>query len=88
MNGQISYRIDVLCQMLFCVVLAAGNVLWRDIEGKDRYYLGFDKFVQGNIENDGTYGGLVFLTFWILTSYMVPISLFVTIEIVKFWQVQ
>ncbi len=28
-----------------------------------------------------------FLTFWILLSYLVPISLFVTMEIVKFWQV-
>jgi phospholipid-transporting ATPase len=28
----------------------------------------------------------VFLTFWILYSYLVPISLFVTMEIVKFWQ--
>lgn len=77
----------LLCQMIFCIILAGGNVAWRDLEGGDRNYLGFDKFVQGNIENDGLYGGLVFLTFWILTSYMVPISLFVTIEIVKFWQV-
>jgi len=30
---------------------------------------------------------LTFLTFWILLSYLVPISLFVTLEIVKFWQV-
>jgi magnesium-transporting ATPase (P-type) len=29
-----------------------------------------------------------FLTFWILLSYMVPISLFVTLEVVKFWQVR
>ena len=29
-----------------------------------------------------------FLTFWILLSYLVPISLFVTLEIVKFWQVK
>ena len=28
-----------------------------------------------------------FLSFWILLSYLVPISLFVTMEIVKFWQV-
>lgn len=26
------------------------------------------------------------ITFWILYSYLVPISLFVTLEIVKFWQ--
>ena len=26
------------------------------------------------------------ITFWILYSYLVPISLFVSLEIVKFWQ--
>lgn len=71
---------------MVCVILAGGNVLWREYEGFDRFYLGFDAFVQGNLENNGQFMGLVFLTFWILTSYMVPISLFVTIEIVKFWQ--
>lgn len=30
----------------------------------------------------------MFLTFWILYSYLVPISLFVTMELVKFWQVR
>lgn len=28
------------------------------------------------------------VTYWILYSYLVPISLFVTMEIVKFWQVR
>jgi len=28
--------------------------------------------------------GILFLTFWILLSYLVPLSLFVTMEIVKF----
>ena len=29
---------------------------------------------------------IFFLTYWILYSYLVPISLFVTMELVKFWQ--
>jgi hypothetical protein len=40
--------------------------------------------VQGNYENGLVYVIILFLTFWILFSYLVPISLFVTLEIVKF----
>ena len=43
---------------------------------------------QGNYQNGGAYGFILFITFWILYSYLVPISLFVTLEIVKFWQVR
>lgn len=75
-------------KLVVCIILAVGNVAWRKHMGFDRSYFAFDAFVQGNVENDGQFLGLVFLTFWILTSYMVPISLFVTIEIVKFWQVR
>ena len=41
---------------------------------------------QGNYQNGGAYTFILFITFWILYSYLVPISLFVTLEIVKFWQ--
>ena len=53
----------------------------------DRYHLALDVYVEGNYEDGFIYVSLNFITFWILTSYMVPISLFVTMEIVKFWQV-
>lgn len=43
--------------------------------------------VQGNYENGGAYTFILLITFWILYSYLVPISLFVSLEIVKFWQV-
>ena len=43
---------------------------------------------QGNYENGGAYTFILLITFWILYSYLVPISLFVTMEIVKFWQVR
>jgi phospholipid-transporting ATPase len=42
--------------------------------------------VQGNYKNGGAYTFILFITFWILYSYLVPISLFVSLEIVKFWQ--
>ena len=38
----------------------------------------------GNYRNGAQYVGILFLTFWILLSYLVPLSLFVTMEIVKF----
>ena len=38
----------------------------------------------GNYRNGAEYVGILFLTFWILLSYLVPLSLFVTMEIVKF----
>lgn len=42
---------------------------------------------QGNYTSDVVQFFINLVTFWILYSYLVPISLFVTMEIVKFWQV-
>ncbi len=41
---------------------------------------------QGIYSNGFVQIVLNFFTLWILLSYLVPISLFVTLEIVKFWQ--
>jgi len=84
LNIQIAILIAV--QAILCVLLAVGSYTWRENEGKDRQYLALDVYVQGNYEDGFVYVCLTFITFWILTSYMVPISLFVTMEIVKFWQ--
>ncbi len=43
---------------------------------------------QGNYTSDAAQFFINLVTFWILYSYLVPISLFVTMEIVKFWQVR
>jgi phospholipid-transporting ATPase len=56
------------------------------VQGKRRYYLQFDSSEGANEPNGFLYALLSFITFWILYSYLVPISLFVTLEIVKFWQ--
>jgi hypothetical protein len=61
-----------------CFALCQGNMLRVVIE----FCL-----CQGNLSSNAAMFFLDFLTFWILYSYLVPISLFVTIEIVKFWQV-
>ena len=44
--------------------------------------------LQGNYTSDVAQFFINLVTFWILYSYLVPISLFVTMEIVKFWQVR
>eukprot|EP00210_Caulerpa_lentillifera_P006951 g6646.t1 len=84
LNIQIGILISI--QALLCLLLSIGSYAWREAEGKDRYYLALDRYVQGNYDDGFIYVALNFITFWILTSYMVPISLFVTMEIVKFWQ--
>lgn len=85
LNLQIALVIAM--QLAMCLFCAIANYVWIQQEGKKRYYLALDVYVQGNWENAGAQICLTFLTFWILLSYLVPISLFVTLEIVKFIQV-
>lgn len=44
--------------------------------------------LQGNYTSNVAQFFINLVTYWILYSYLVPISLFVTMEIVKFWQVR
>lgn len=55
--------------------------------GKKRYYLALDNTAQGNYSSNVAFYFVYMITYWLLFSYLVPISLFVTIEIVKFVQV-
>lgn len=55
--------------------------------GKDRYFLALTFYNQGNYKSNVAFFFVNMVTFWLLFSYLVPISLFVTIEIVKFIQV-
>lgn len=61
---------------------------WRSAYGNKRYWLGLTTYTQGNYQSDVAMYFLGILTFWILYSYLVPISLFVTMEIVKGMQVR
>lgn len=49
--------------------------------------LNYCLIMQGNYTSDVAQFFINMVTYWILYSYLVPISLFVTMEIVKFWQV-
>lgn len=57
------------------------------LPGKKRYYLALSNDSQGNYSSNVAFFFVYLVTYWLLFSYLVPISLFVTIEIVKFVQV-
>ncbi|CAK0743492.1 hypothetical protein CVIRNUC_001474 [Coccomyxa viridis] len=84
LNFQIGFII--ILQLAMCVFCAVAAYIWRNHAGWPRYQLAMYAYVEGNFENGAAYTFILFITFWILYSYLVPISLFVTMEIVKFWQ--
>lgn len=84
LNLQIA--ILMFLQAVLCVFGSAMATVWRDEQAVKRYYLGADQYVQGNFQSSVGFGIVTLLTYWIILSYMVPISLFVTMEVVKFWQ--
>ncbi len=77
----------IICmQFALCISCTAASQWWKTHQGVLRPYLALDVYVEGNYK--GVVGVIItFLTFWLLFSYLVPISLFVTMEIVKFWYV-
>lgn len=85
LNFQIGFII--ILQLAMCVFCAVAAYIWRNHSGWPRDHLQMYAYVQGNFENGAAYTFILLITFWILFSYLVPISLFVTMEIVKFWQV-
>jgi len=86
LNFQITFII--LLQLAMCIFCAVASFIWRKYAGYPRYQLAMNSYVEGNYQNGLAYTLILFITYWILYSYLVPISLFVTLEIVKFWQVQ
>jgi len=80
----IQITLVLLAQLTICMSFAIGSYAWRQTRGYDNYYLQFDQYSNGNYQNGFVYVIILFITFWILFSYLVPISLFVTIEIIKF----
>ena len=80
----IQITLVLLAQLTICLAFAVGSYAWRQTKGYDHYYLGMDHYSNGNYQNGFVYVIILFITFWILFSYLVPISLFVTIEIIKF----
>ena len=80
----IQITLVLLAQLTICLAFAVGSYAWRQTKGYDNYYLAMDQYSGGNYQSGIVYVIILFITFWILFSYLVPISLFVTIEIIKF----
>lgn len=78
LNIQIIFLFSIL--IVLAIVSSAGNVIKNKVSASALTYLMLE----------GTSGVKVFfsdiLTYWVLFSNLVPISLFVTVEIVKFYQ--
>lgn len=82
----IQIMLIILLQLTMCVLHGGLNLWWRNTRGRDRYFLALNTEGQGNYNSNVAQFFINLVTFWILYSYLVPISLFVTMEIVKFWQ--
>ncbi len=77
----------IILQIALCFWHSIASVVFRNDSGMSRYYLQLQNSAQGNPSNNFAYWIVSFLTFWLLYGYLVPISLFVTMEIVKFMYV-
>ena len=82
LNVQISLLLAL--QVALCASLATASYFWKVKQGTGRPHLALTSDAEGNYNSAASYIGVLFFSFWILLSYMVPISLFVTMEIVKF----
>ncbi|KAL1605265.1 aminophospholipid translocase [Paraconiothyrium brasiliense] len=76
-NKQILMLVAILIGL--SIISSVGDVLIRTTKGSTLEYLRYDGF------NGASQFFLDLLTYWVLYSNLVPISLFVTIEIVKYW---
>ena len=65
-------------QLALSIITGCAAYAWRQGPGLRRPHLALDRPEQGNWQSAGAYIPLVSLTAWILYSYLVPISLFVT----------
>ncbi|KAG6003669.1 aminophospholipid translocase [Claviceps maximensis] len=82
---KLNWLVLMLVGMLLAlsVICTVGDLIMRSVHGKSLDYLYLDKI--------GSAGQVVrtfirdMVTYWVLFSSLVPISLFVTIELVKYW---
>ncbi|KAL9489270.1 hypothetical protein ACSS6W_001547 [Trichoderma asperelloides] len=82
---QLNWLVLMLVGMLLVLSLICtiGDLIMRGATGDSLSYLYLDK-----INSAGTATGVFFkdmVTYWVLFSALVPISLFVSIELVKYW---
>jgi phospholipid-transporting ATPase len=78
---QLNYQILMLIGILLClgIVGSAGDLILRQIRGDQLVYLDYTYVFPVN------QFFLDMITYWVLYSALIPISLFVTIEVVKYY---
>ncbi|KAH6664992.1 P-type ATPase-like protein [Halenospora varia] len=82
---QLNMLVLMLIGILVClsVISSVGDLIIRANKGQQLSYLGYAASTSAG-EKAKQFGSDIF-TYWVLYSALVPISLFVTIEIVKYW---
>ncbi|KAG8188801.1 hypothetical protein JTE90_009192 [Oedothorax gibbosus] len=68
-----------LLLILLCLISAVASEIWNKHNALSHWYLGFDELTSSNF-------GYTFLTFIILYNNLIPISLQVTLELVRYVQ--
>lgn len=82
---QLNYLVLMLIGILLClsVVSSIGDLLLHIIRGSEFAYIGYPT-TSTALEKLKTFWSDM-ATYWVLFSALVPISLFVTVEVVKYW---
>ena len=82
---QLNYLVLVLIGILLCLSVASsiGDLLLHVFHGSEFRYIGYDT-TSTAFEKLKTFWADM-ATYWVLFSALVPISLFVTVEVVKYW---
>lgn len=69
--------------LILSVVCTVGDLIMRGVKGKALDYLGLTTLSSAGLVAKQFAQDMV--TYWVLFSALVPISLFVTVELVKYW---
>lgn len=82
-------QLNILVLMLVAILIALsvisslGDVIVRSVKGVELSYLGYSASVTTMKKVSQFWSDIA--TYWVLYSALVPISLFVTVEMVKYW---
>ncbi|KAI2637396.1 hypothetical protein GGS21DRAFT_511376 [Xylaria nigripes] len=81
LNKLVLFLISLL--LILSSICTIGDLVYRSVSGQSLSYLHLDNLNSGGSIVQSIFKDLV--TYWALFSALVPISLFVTLEIVKYW---
>ncbi|KAI9641224.1 aminophospholipid translocase [Ciborinia camelliae] len=82
-------QLNILVLMLVAILIALsvlssmGDVIVRSVKGAELSYLGYSTSITTMQKVSQFWSDIA--TYWVLYSALVPISLFVTVEMVKYW---